>query len=555
MSMRTVSSREESTANAEEDKSSEVAVTPRVIVSYKIGDAAEGVYEKIANIGLLTVVAKDYDRVLRAEYLAGMVQGHLEAAGIRDARDNLWDLTYLLNPDNKPGPAPAPTEADMAVSTDLLCNNYDSFINTLRTWSADPAKAADATALKRLLFRMLGIYHGARTSSPQPKIDFSGAWLPDKSFFAPAERELNYKQDVLSFMDVYFINASNDLGDVKSHIRSIESSYDGGGEESCSAFLKRTRNGIILTHNTWQGFLSQTMATTMAVNDDLVSYNASSPGLIGSGTDFGFNNKGLMFNETTHRLSRNEARANGMWIFWRAAAAEHYAANLDEFFHYLTLDNSATYLNGYMVADVKNGESGLIEMSYRCFVCFRSSGGPYKVTGWSLDGGPCSLDYDAQMVTPEYLMGINFPASLQVREDLQSTDNRPARRRQFAELLPGVVDIATARRAITYTDPANPLSIFGRWDLGWGETLYPKTIPDGSVDAKVVGEASVKAFMDLEGILDQKSLAKGFWMLFGTPHMGGKPFVWSESPWRGQTLRDVPDRLDGAFVEVPLNLR
>ncbi len=34
----------------------------------------------------------------------------------------------------------------------------------------------------------------------------------------------------------------------------------------------------------------------------------------------------------------------------------------------------------------------------------------------SLDGGVCSTDYDAEMVTPDYLMGINYPASLQVRE-------------------------------------------------------------------------------------------------------------------------------------------
>ena len=93
------------------------------------------------------------------------------------------------------------------------------------------------------------------------------------------------------------------------------------------------------------------------------------------------------------------------------------------------------------------------------------------------------------MVTPDYLMGINYPASLQVRTDLQSTDNRPARRVQFKQLLPKVNNLEIAKNVITYTDPTNPLSIFGRWDLGYGETDYPKQIPDGSIDAKAADTA------------------------------------------------------------------
>ena len=99
-------------------------------------------------------------------------------------------------------------------------------------------------------------------------------------------------------------------------------------------------------------------------------------------------------------------------------------------------------------------------MSSRCFVYYRSTGGLYTVSSKSLDGNLCSTDYDSEMVTADYLMGINYPASLQVRSDLQSTDNRPARRQQFKQLLPGVNDVETATAVITYTDPSNPLSIF-----------------------------------------------------------------------------------------------
>jgi hypothetical protein len=159
------------------------------------------------------------------------------------------------------------------------------------------------------------------------------------------------------------------------------------------------------------------------------------------------------------------------------------------------------------------------------------------------------------MVTEDYLMGINYPASLQVRSDLQSTDNRPARKKQFKKLLRKVTDIKSAKKVITHTDPDNPLSIFGRWDLAYGETDYPKQVPDGSVDAKAVDTVMVREFMKLQGVFDTESTATGFWMLFGTPKVNGQPFVWSRSSYSWQKLRDVPDVLDGGFVLPPLYLK
>jgi hypothetical protein len=44
-------------------------------------------------------------------------------------------------------------------------------------------------------------------------------------------------------------------------------------------------------------------------------------------------------------------------------------------------------------------------------------------------------------------------------------------------------------------------------------------------------------------------------MLYGTAQINGTPFIWSQSPWKGQTLRDVPDRIDGSFTLMPLYLR
>jgi hypothetical protein len=444
-----------------------------------------------------------------------------------------------------------PTQVELNRAVGLLNSNYVAFLQYLRNPATD---ALTAHRLKRLLFRMLGIYHGTSLTQPA-SLDFSGNWLPDGNYFNAAELALGYQTSSLTFMDIYFLNAFNDMMDVISS--SMELAAPGGRDhpDKCSAFLKRSGSEVILTHNTWQGFLAQTMTQTMAVNGDLLTVNAATPGLIGSSTDFGYNNKGVMFNETTHRMSVIRAKPDGIWIFWRAALAEQFSASITDFFDAISLDNTGTYLNGYMLVDAKNNETGLVEMSYRCFIYYRSNGGPYTVSSKSMDGGACSLDYDSEMVTPDYLMGINYPASMQVAQDLGSTDNRPARRRQFKQMLPGVTDVDGAKSVITYTDPANPLSIFGRWDLGYGETAYPKTIPDGSVDSKVASTSMVRSFMGLSGNLDTTASSTSFWMLYGTAKVNSKPFIWSESAWKTQTLRDVPDRLDGSFTLMPLYLR
>jgi hypothetical protein len=118
-----------------------------------------------------------------------------------------------------------------------------------------------------------------------------------------------------------------------------------------------------------------------------------------------------------------------------------------------------------------------------------------------------------------------------------------------------VNDVETAKTVITYTDPVNPLSIFGRWDLGYGETSYPKQIPDGSIDSKVASTGMVRSFMGLSGVLDTSAANTGFWMLYGTAKVNGTPFIWSQSSWKWQRLRDVPDQIDGSFTLMPLYLR
>jgi len=523
------------------------ALSPE-LTAYAIDARASGVAETLNNIANLTVVSKDTND-LRAEYRAGFVQGKLQAKGILAARDNTWDLAYLTDPSHGFPKQPSPTPAELSRAAGLLGSNYTAFIAHLKSPDTDPKVAQN---LKRLLFRMVGIYHGATRKEPAP-LDFSGAWLPDAAYFKPAELGLGYETSSLTFMDLYYINSSNDLSDTITFGKPPPTTAS--PVDKCTAFLKRVGPEVIIAHNSWMGFLSQTMTMTLAINGEHLTVNAATPGLIGSGTDFGYNNKGIMFNETTHRMAHSVVKPDGIWIFWRAALAEQFSASIDDFFRYISIDNTGTYLNGYMLSDAKSGETGLVEMSYRCFIYYRSSGGAYALSSKSLDGQACSTEYDAEMVTPDHLLGFNFPASIQVRADLQSQDNRPARRRQLMRLMPGVVDLDSARTAITYTDPANPLSVFGRWDLDYGETSFPKMVPDGAVDAKVGDTGMVRSFMKLNGGLDRSQDAKGFWMLFGTASIRGAPFVWSQSSWKWQKLRDVPDRLAGKYTLIPLHLK
>ena len=521
--------------------SSESVETSRIF--YSLDANASGVTETVDNIVNLTVVSKD-PRNLRAEYRAGFIQGKLHGKLICSARDNCWDNAYLTDPSHSFPKQRGPTAAELDRACSVLTTNYTYLLSYLQ----NPTNAA-AAPLKRLLFRMLGIYHGATLARPA-ELDFSGNWLPDLDYLKPAELVLQYDISSVTFMDVYYVNAYNDMMDVVAF--SVAGSTELGRGGKCSAFVKRTDDDIIITHNSWMGFLSQTMAMTLFVNDDFLTINCGTPGLIGSGSDFGYNNKGIMFNETTHRVSHTVTKTAGLWIFWRAALAEQFSASLDDFFHYISLDNTGTYQNGYMVVDSNTDETGLVEMSYNCFVYYRSSGGPYSVT---TSPSGYSTAYDTEMVTPDYIMGINYPASLQVRADLESKDNRPARRVQFKELLPEVYDIEDAKYVITYTDPTNPLSIFGRWDLGYGQTDYPKQIPDGTVDAKAATASMAQAAKGLQGVLDVNSPAAGIWMLYGTAHVNGAPFIWSRSSWSWQTRRDVPDVLDGTFDLLKLNLR
>jgi hypothetical protein len=522
------------------------------LTQFQIDPDTQGVMEKTNNIVNTCIVSND-PNVYKAEYEAGFIQGRLQREQIVAMRDNSWDSAYLLNPSHTFPTKIPPPQDELTLAQKTLLANWNYTLDYLqRQGTSDLGKN-----LRRLVYRLVGIYHGAAKDKAQA-LAFDDQWSPA---FAEAEMTVGYETPTLTFLDLYFVNAFQDL------LYVLPDSAPKGTEalaepqvtafvdrpSKCSAFVLRTANDIFLAHNNWNSFLDQSQALTFWINGDYLTTNLGGPGYLCSDVDFGYSNKGILFNETTHRYSRTDAKVGALWMFWRAALAEQFANSLDEFFTYVSLELSGTYMNGYMVVDAKTKEIGLVEMSDKAFVFYKPDGKGGVVVTTKPEGLDAS--YDERMVQPNYLLGINYPASYQIREDLKSEDNRPARLRQFMAQIGSVKDIESAKALITYTDPANPLSIYGRWDLGYGDTPAPKTIPDGAVDAKVISVSMVQDAFNLKGVLDTSSPQKTFWMKFGTPYINGKPFIWSESLWKDQKLRWVPDRVDGTFTLLNAYIR
>ena len=389
---------------------------------------------------------------------------------------------------------------------------------------------------------------------PRPlPLDCSGAWLPGPSTFQAAELRTGFGTPAITFMDVYFINASMDLADVLNGCDLAGAQPRIGWHlpngRRCTAFLKRLDGDLVMAHTTWSTFQSQTMAVTLDINGDAVTMNALGPGQIGSGSDFGYNNKGIMFCETSNSRTTCLTRVDGLFMFLRAALAQDFADRLDAFFAWLSLDNTGTYLNAYLLADARTLEAGLVDMSQRQFVFLHCAGG--AITGTTKPPG-LSPAFDPRLVTPDYFLGFNFPAALAVRTDLQSTDGTPDRLPQLLALVPGVAGVEPAKAVITHMDPAAPDSIFGRFDLPALSNPAPTAF--GSIDAKVATASMARAFGSLWGGLDPGSGLPGFWMRFGTATLNGEPFIWSRSAWAFWQHPGVPDRLDGVLTLLNTHL-
>ncbi len=519
------------------DSDSVIAPTPtNPIRVFTLDDNSSGCVEKLDNLINLSVVSND-DNTLKAEYEAGFIYGHLLKNEIVSARDNTWDSAYITSPTPSFPKQIPPSEAELDETEAILKQNYAYAIDYTQ-------KQLDPTIkgyMQRLIFRVLGVYHGTILEQPET-LDFSGQWLPSLDYFSSSELMCNYETEMFSFMDLYLINAQTDLF---GYVLPTQDQYH---YSKCTAFVKKTDNDIFMAHNSWMSFLDQSMAGSFYVNGSFCTLNIMAPGIIRSGTDFGYNNKGMMFLETTIDNTVNNSKVDALWEVWRSAMAEIFSGSMDEFYSYITLDISGTYMNSYVMVDTHTHEIGLVEMSYDTIVYFKPD--PEEEGGYRVITTPevgVSKEYDPLMLQPDYILGFNDAVSLAIREQLKSINNRPARQWQLLAQIYDVTDIETTKDLITFTDPYNPLSIYGRWDLGYGWTTTPKTVPDGACDAKAASASMLAHTADLKGILNTNGDNRAFWMKYGSPVVDGKPFIWSESQWSEQKLRDVPDVVTGDY--------
>ena len=502
--------------------------------------------------------------IFQNEYNAGYVQGKVQTGDvIKATRNNSWKNFLIgstpqenLNVDVRP--------EYLTASASAIIENYNYLID----WVSQRKNDVKVEKIIRLMFRQLGIYEGAVGAIPRKDVQFSDLAL---SSFPAGQSVLGIDDQPLTFLDVIFINSQYDLfdciGDKIGLVMGYGTAKKGKGAgtanegrekpDHCTAFTKMMPDkNVFWTHNSWCCFWAQSCAVTYCIGDDFVTQNANCQGQFGSNTDFGFNGNGIGFNETTHVDLYDEPKILGVWLTYRSAAAEQFSRTIDEFYEYCSLDNTGTYLNGYHLVDAKTGEIGLVEMSYNRFVLFKCDGKQVTMldsTGYK----PNFLDYDHHLITPTHIFGVNQPIYWYVGYELESMNLRPMRRNQLWDGIGGVKDIESAKALITYTEDREPLSIYGRWDLGYGTTEMHRTRPDGSIDAKAFSTDLIKEVLSN---LSRKPSINGsktsFWMKFGTAHVRHLPFIWSKSQFAAlkqpESVDFVPDALDGRWNRVKM---
>ena len=209
------------------------------LVSYRIDASAQGVMEKVDNIYNTTIVSK-HRNVFRAEYEAGFIQGKLQGEQIVAARDNSWDSAYLLDPNHAYPQQIPPSPAEIAMAQRKLAANWEYTMEYIRT--TDDSEVA--RNLRRLMYRLVGIYHGATLQRPQA-LPFNAGWAPS---FSAAELALGYETPTLTFMDVYFVNAYADVLYLLPDT-ALPAQVADGRPSKCSAFVLKKGGAIFLTHN------------------------------------------------------------------------------------------------------------------------------------------------------------------------------------------------------------------------------------------------------------------------------------------------------------------
>ncbi len=533
---------------------------------YVLNQYTRGFAQCVDNNWNYAVYAQDPTvSIYQNEYNAGYVQGKVQTNKlIKATRNNTWKW-YVLDE----GPGANSTQIPpngLEIAGKALVDNY----NYLTDWAEKNQADSKTQSIIRLMFRMLGIYEGAADKEARTDVKFDDLKLANMD---PEDSKMHSGDEPLTFIDIYFLNAQMDLWDavgkqmgvaLNQLEKDVEEKTLKDDQECrhlkpghCSGFVKKMPDGqIFWTHTSWCCFFAQTCAMTYVIGDDFLTQNSFCPGQFGSNTDFGFNGHGIGFNETTETYFYNESKTLGIWLTWRAAAAESFAKSIDEFYEYVTIDNTGTYLNAYMIVDAYKGEFGMIDMSYARFALFKSDGEKLTVTD-STGYEPNFLDWDHHMVTETHVLGCNNPSYKRIWRELETIDGAPKRRYQLWRNIPNVRTMDDAKNLVTYNESLEPISIAGRWDKDYGTSEFLRYQPHGSIDAKAFGTEEIKQVL---ANLSMKPSINGqktsFWMKFGSAYIDGLPFIWSDSIWAKfkdpEDVDCIPDAIDGQWNRVKM---
>ncbi|MDE5923957.1 MAG: hypothetical protein K2G75_01410, partial [Muribaculaceae bacterium] len=269
--------------------------------------------------------------IYQNEYNAGYVQGKVQGLDLLKAtRNNSWK-NFLVGSTPQDAISVEVKPEYLRACGATLVKNYDYTYE----WALERRDDNLVKGIIRLMFRMFGIYEGANSLPARKSVAYEDLAL---GRLDANQLKLGAGDDPLTFLDVYFLNAQYDLFDAVGDQIGLVMGYGTAKKKDpadkpdhCTAFTKLMPDGTIYwTHNSWCCFWAQSCAVTYVIGEDFVTQNANCQGQFGSNTDFGFNGKGIGFNETTHVDLYDKTRIEGVWLAWRSAAAEQFAGSIQE---------------------------------------------------------------------------------------------------------------------------------------------------------------------------------------------------------------------------------
>jgi len=237
---------------------------------------------------------------------------------------------------------------------------------------------------------------------------------------------------------------------------------------SCRAFIatgSNTADGrIVIAHNLWMDYLTGERWNVIL---DIVPDTGrrmlmdALPGFVHSGSDFAFNDAGLVFAETTIS-GFTGFKKDGVPSFVRSRRAAQYGASIDDFIRTMINDGNGAMANDWLVGDFKTNEIARLELGLKNNRVWRTNDG--------------------------YFVGANFPSNKKLIAEETTFDPNNAgqsvyvRRDRWEQLMAenkGKIDIEKAMAFLgDHIDPRTGETAAGADRLCGHVDVDPKGVPE-----------------------------------------------------------------------------